>query len=44
LLHDPKLSVLDVSMNVGFEHQNNFARAFRRMIGVSPTEFKRGCG
>src|SRR6266850_3138222 len=43
LLHDPKLSVLDVSMNVGFEHQNNFARAFRRMIGVSPTEFKRGC-
>jgi AraC family transcriptional regulator len=43
LLHDPKLSVLDVSMNVGFEHQNNFARAFRRVIGVSPTEFKRGC-
>ena len=43
LLHDPKLSVLDVSMNVGFEHQNNFARAFRRMTGVSPTEFKRGC-
>jgi AraC family transcriptional regulator len=43
LLHDPKLSVLDVSMNVGFHHQNNFARAFRRVIGVSPTEFKRGC-
>ena len=42
LLQDPKLSVLDVSMNVGFEHQNNFARAFRRVIGVSPTEFKRG--
>jgi AraC family transcriptional regulator len=43
LLRDPKLSVLDVSMHVGFEHQNNFARAFRRVIGVSPTEFKRGC-
>jgi AraC family transcriptional regulator len=42
LLRDPKLSVLDVSMNVGFEHQNNFARAFRRVIGVSPTQFKRG--
>jgi AraC family transcriptional regulator len=43
LLHDPALSVLDVSINVGFEHQNNFARAFRRVIGVSPTQFKRGC-
>lgn len=43
LLHDPKFSVLDVSMNVGFEHQNNFARVFRRITGVSPTEFKRGC-
>jgi AraC family transcriptional regulator len=43
LLQNPKLSVLEVSLNVGFEHQNNFARAFRRVIGVSPTEFKRGC-
>jgi AraC family transcriptional regulator len=41
LLRDPKLSVLDVSINVGFEHQNNFARAFRRVIGVSPTQFRR---
>jgi AraC family transcriptional regulator len=41
LLHDPKLSVLDVSIEVGFEHQNNFARAFRRLIGVSPTQFRR---
>jgi AraC family transcriptional regulator len=41
LLRDPRLSVLDVSINVGFEHQNNFARAFRRMIGVSPTQFRR---
>jgi AraC family transcriptional regulator len=43
LLRDPKLSVLDVSMNVGFEHQNNFARAFRRVIGASPTQFRRDC-
>ena len=41
LLRNPKLSVLDVSINVGFEHQNNFARAFRRVIGVSPTQFRR---
>jgi AraC family transcriptional regulator len=41
LLRDPRLSVLDVSINVGFEHQNNFARAFRRVIGISPTQFRR---
>lgn len=41
LLCDPKLSVLDVSIDVGFEHQNNFARAFRRVIGVSPTQYRR---
>ncbi|HXN22518.1 MAG TPA: AraC family transcriptional regulator [Candidatus Dormibacteraeota bacterium] len=41
LLRDPKLSVLDISIDVGFEHQNNFARAFRRVIGVSPTQFRR---
>ena len=41
LLRNPKLSVLDVSISVGFEQQNNFARAFRRVIGVSPTQFRR---
>jgi len=41
MLRDPNRSVLDVSMSVGFEHQNNFARAFRRVIGVSPTQFRR---
>ena len=41
LLRDPKLSVLDVSIDVGFEHQNNFARAFRRVIGISPVQFRR---
>jgi len=41
LLRDPELSVLDVSISVGFEHPNNFARAFRRVIGVSPTQFRR---
>ena len=40
LLRDPRLSVLDVSINVGFEHQNNFARTFRRVVGVSPTQFR----
>ena len=41
MLRDPRLSVLDVSVKVGFEHQNNFARAFRRVNGLSPTQFRR---
>ncbi len=43
LLRDRKLSVLDVGLQVGFDHANNFARAFRRLAGVSPTRFRRGC-
>jgi AraC family transcriptional regulator len=40
LLRNTKLSVLEVSLHLGFEHQNNFARAFRRVTGVSPTHFR----
>ena len=43
LLCDRKLSVLDVGLQVGFDQPNNFARAFRRRSGVSPTQFRRGC-
>ena len=41
LLSNPKLSVVDVGLQVGFDHPNNFARAFRRLAGLSPTEFRR---
>jgi AraC family transcriptional regulator len=41
LLRDTRLSVLDVGLNLGFEHQSNFARAFRRVTGVSPIHFRR---
>ncbi len=41
LLRDRKLSVLDVGLQVGFDHANNFARTFRRLAGVSPTQFRR---
>jgi AraC family transcriptional regulator len=40
LLCDRKLSVLEVGLQVGFDHPNNFARAFRRLAGVSPTQFR----
>jgi AraC family transcriptional regulator len=40
LLRNTSLSVLDVSLDLGFQHQNNFARAFRRMTGMTPTRFR----
>ncbi|MGA7794904.1 MAG: AraC family transcriptional regulator [Candidatus Acidiferrales bacterium] len=41
LLRNTSLSVLDVSLDLGFQHQNNFARAFRRITGMTPTYFRR---
>lgn len=41
LLCDRKLSVLDVALQVGFSHANNFARAFRRHAGISPGRFRK---
>jgi len=42
LLRNTTLSVLDVSLDLGFQHQNNFARAFRRITGMTPSCFRRG--
>jgi AraC-like DNA-binding protein len=44
LLRNTSLSVLDVSLDLGFQHQNNFARAFRRITGMTPTFFRRSKG
>jgi AraC-like DNA-binding protein len=41
LLRDTGLSVLDVSLDLGFQHQNNFTRAFHRVTGMTPTGFRR---
>ena len=40
-LADPKRSVVDISLSLGFSDQSNFAAAFRRWEGVSPTEFRK---
>lgn len=40
LLSDPELKVIDVSLRVGFEYPGNFARIFRREVGLSPWEFR----
>jgi len=41
MLRDANARVLDVAVACGFKTQQHFARVFRRMCGVSPTEYRR---
>lgn len=41
LLTGGDMSLLDVSKAVGFENYNHFFRAFRKITGLSPSEYKR---
>jgi AraC family transcriptional regulator len=40
MLRTAETRVLDVAVASGFKTQQHFARAFRRMCGVSPTEYR----
>ena len=40
LLKNPEISNLDIAYAVGYEDPSNFARAFRRIAGVSPKEYR----
>jgi AraC-like DNA-binding protein len=39
-LRQPRFSITDVAFLLGFSDQSNFARAFKRWTGQSPTEFR----
>jgi AraC family transcriptional regulator len=39
-LRDPRRSVLEASVRAGFVDQSHFGKMFRRMVGVTPTEFR----
>ena len=41
ILRDPEMRVLDVAVACGFKTQQHFARVFRQMCGVSPTEYRK---
>jgi len=40
MLHAPGMRILDVAIACGFKTQQHFARVFRRMCRVSPTEYR----
>lgn len=40
LLSDPDMKIIDVAYASGYEDPSNFARAFRRLAGVSPQEYR----
>jgi AraC-like DNA-binding protein len=41
LLKDPGLKSLDIAQAAGYRDPSNFARAFRRIAGISPREYRR---
>ena len=40
-LRETKAGVLEISLSLGFEQPNNFARTFRRLTGTTPTHYRR---
>jgi AraC-like DNA-binding protein len=40
LLVDPSARIIDVAFATGYENPQHFARAFRRLAGVSPTDYR----
>lgn len=42
LLADPGLRLIDLAFDCGFDSQEAFTRAFKRMFGTTPTRFREG--
>jgi len=41
LLRDPTLSITEIALTVGYQTSSAFAATFRKIAGVTPTEFRR---
>jgi two-component system response regulator YesN len=42
LLNDPTIKLYEVSEMVGFASQHYFSRAFKRVLGIPPIEYRKG--
>lgn len=40
LLHDPAIPISEISYRLGFEDPAYFSRFFRKLVGMSPTDFR----
>lgn len=43
MLADPNQKIIDVAMQLGYGHSPNFSRAFRRISGQTPGEYRKDC-
>ena len=41
LLNDSSLSITELALNLGYEYPENFTRAFRKCVGVSPSVYRK---
>jgi len=41
LLADPDQKIIDIAMRLGYEHSPNFSRAFRRISGLTPRQYRK---
>lgn len=41
LLKETELSILDIALQVGYDSQHYFSTAFKKMVGVSPNQYRR---
>jgi AraC family transcriptional regulator len=41
LLRDPTTQVTEVALAVGYQTPSSFTAAFRKMVGLTPTEYRR---
>ena len=42
LLADPETRITDIALEVGYKTPSAFAASFRKVAGITPTEFRRG--
>ena len=44
ILKNKKLSILDVAITVGFNNQNYYSMAFKKLTGITPSEYRKNLG